>query len=159
MEPMAGASAIFAKLITRYGLSHSEIETHIYDFANKHGTDDHDVIANFFLELHCKVPSVMDGTGTVDAEANAVVHVQELRIKIKNFMLGCPDLEAQRVVRRRISTSPTTTTATVTNTPPKTSETPKTAETQKYQRLQRHQILQRHTRLAFSGHDLNEYNV
>jgi len=79
----------FVTLMRQSQLSHNEIENYMCDIAQKHSTDDHDIIANIFLKQH----ACDDATGAV------VDDVVGSRVEIKNFLRGCIDFEDQRAVR------------------------------------------------------------
>jgi len=98
---MAAPSDMFVTVMRHSGLSNNEIENAIFQIAQKHSTDDHDIIADTFLEAHrCGIAA---GADEGDVEG--------FRIEIKNFLHGCTDLEDQRAVRsRKSATTPATAT-------------------------------------------------
>jgi len=77
---MAAPSDMFVTVMRHSGLSNNEIENAIFQIAQKHSTDDHDIIADTFLEAHrCGIAAGVD-EGDVEG----------FRIEIKNFFTGVP---------------------------------------------------------------------
>jgi len=90
---MTASSDMFVTVMQQTQLSQNEIENYIFDIAQKNSTDDHDVIADIFLQQH----------GGDVAASTAADDVHNSRAEIKIFLRGCADLEDQRVVRSRKS--------------------------------------------------------
>jgi len=91
---MAASSDMFVTVMRQSQLSQNEIENYIFDIAQKNSTDDHEVIADIYLQQH---------GGDVDAPT-AADDIKSSRAEIKNFLRGCTNLEDQRAVRSRKST-------------------------------------------------------
>jgi len=91
---------MFSTVMRQSGLCQNEIENFIFEIAQKNNTDDHNVIADAFVLLHCKTAGVAGGAALEDLSSAAI---EGFCGENKNFLHGCTDLETQRVVRRRKS--------------------------------------------------------
>ena len=89
-------------MMRQSGLCKNEIENFIFEIAQKNNTDDPNVIADAFVLLLCKSVHVAANAAKEDPSR---YDIEGFRVEIKNFLHGCTDLEAQRVVRSRKSES------------------------------------------------------
>ena len=97
---MAAHDEMFSTVMRQSGLCKNEIEKFIFEIVQKNNTDDPNVIADAFVLLHCKSVHVAADAAQEDPSR---YDIEGFRVEIKNFLHGCTDLEAQRVVRSRKS--------------------------------------------------------